>query len=266
MSRAPFLRIRGVSKSFRARRRWRNGWWTRESPQIAVLRSIDLDLERGRTLALVGPSGSGKTTLARCLARFEMPDSGEIALGGSALATIPRGRIQLIFQQPAASLSPRFTAEEIVSEPLVIRKWGTKLSRRAKATELMETVGLVPADSGKRSVEFSGGECQRLAIARALALEPGLLILDESFSSLDLSLQAQIANLLLALQAAHDLTYILISHDLSLVGRLADEIAVIDHGTIVERGPAATVMADPRYPVTRELVEANRLLGLRIGL
>ena len=265
MTHAPILRIRGVTKSFRARRSWRNGW-ARKAPPLAVLRGIDLNLERGRTLALVGPSGSGKTTLARCLARFETPDSGEIALGGSALAAIPRGRIQLIFQQPAASLNPRFTAEEIVSEPLVIRKWGTKLSRRAKAIELMQTVGLLPADAVKLSNAFSGGERQRLAIARALALEPELLILDESFSSLDLSLQAQIAELLLALQAARGLSYILISHDLSLAGRLADEIAVMEHGLIVERGRAADVMAHPRDPVTRQLVEANRVLSLRDGV
>ena len=265
MTHAPFLRIRGVSKSFRTRRSWRNNW-AREAPALTVLRDIDLDLERGRTLALVGPSGSGKTTLARCLAGFDTPDSGEITLGGNALAAIPRGRIQLIFQQPAASLSPRFTAEETVSEPLVIRKWGTKLSRRAKALELMETVGLLPADSAKLSTEFSGGERQRLAIARALALEPALLILDESFSSLDLPLQAQIAELLFSLQAARSLTYILISHDLSLVGRLADEIAVMDHGMMIERGSAADVMADPRFPVTRRLVEANRLLSLQEGV
>jgi ABC-type glutathione transport system ATPase component len=262
MNHAPFLRIRGVTKSFRARRAWGNDW-APKAPPLTVLRGIDLDLERGRTLALVGPSGSGKTTLARCLARFETPDSGEIALGGSALAAIPRGRIQLIFQQPAASLSPRFTAEEIVAEPLVIGKWGTKLSRCGKAIELMETVGLLAADSAKLSTEFSGGERQRLAIARALALEPALLILDESFSSLDLSLQAQIVELLLALQAARGLTYILISHDLSLAGRLADEIAVMEQGMIVERGKAADIIADPRRPVTRQLVEANRLLSLR---
>jgi peptide/nickel transport system ATP-binding protein len=262
MTHAPFLRMRGVSKSFRARRSLSNNW-ARETPLVTGLRGIDLDLERGRTLALVGPSGSGKTTLARCLAGFETPDSGEIALGGTALAAIPSGRIQLIFQQPAASLSPRFTAEEIISEPLVIRKWGTTLSRRSKAIELMEIVGLLPADSAKLSAEFSGGERQRLAIARSLALEPALLILDESFSSLDLSLQAQIAALLTVLQTARGLTYILISHDLSLVGRIADEIAVMDHGTIVERGLAADVVADPSHPVTRELVEANRLLSLQ---
>jgi peptide/nickel transport system ATP-binding protein len=262
MTHAPFLRIRGVSKSFRVRRSWHDRW-VRAAPPLAVLRGVDLDLECGRILGLVGPSGSGKTTLARCLANFETPDNGDIALGGTSVTAIPRGHIQLIFQQPAASLSPRFTAEEIVSEPLVIRKWGTKPLRRAKAIELMDTVGLLPADSAKPSTEFSGGERQRLAIARALALEPGLLILDESFSSLDLSLQAQIAELLLALQAERGLTYILISHDLSLVGHLADEIAVMDHGTIIERGSAADVMADPRNPVTRQLVEANRLLSLR---
>jgi len=257
MNAAPFLRIRGLSKSFRARR-WRGG----EGAPRAVLRDISIDLDRGRTLALVGPSGSGKTTLARCLARFETPDSGEVLLDGCPLATFPRGRVQLIFQQPAASLSPRLTAAEIVSEPLLIRKWGTKLSRRAEAHRLMETVGLSPADAAKPSTQFSGGERQRLAIARALALEPALLILDESFSGLDLSLQAQVANLLLELQAVRNLTYIFISHDLNLAARLAEDIAVMDHGTIVERGPTAEVLADPRHAVTRELAEATRLLSV----
>jgi len=257
MNPTPFLRIGNLSKSFRTR-----PWWGGQGAPMPVLRDISLDLECGRTLALVGPSGSGKTTLARCLARFETPDSGEIELDGRPLAATPRGRVQLIFQQPAASLSPRFTAAEIVCEPLLIHRWGTKLTRRNKAIELMETVGLSPADAVKPCTRFSGGERQRLAIARALALEPALLILDESFSGLDLSLQAQIANLLLELQSLRNLTYIFISHDLSLAGRLAEEIAVMDHGTLVERGPAAEVLANPRHAVTRELAEATRLLSV----
>jgi ABC-type glutathione transport system ATPase component len=164
--------------------------------------------------------------------------------------------IQLIFQQPAATLNPRFTAEEVVAEPLLIQRRGSAESQRKRAGELMELTGL-PAGSGpKKALEFSGGERQRLAIARALALAPKLLILDESLSGLDVSIQAQIVNLLADLQERLGLTYILISHDLRLVAGIADEIAVMDGGAIVERGGADEALARPRHPRTRELLDA----------
>jgi ABC-type dipeptide/oligopeptide/nickel transport system ATPase subunit len=217
MGAEPLLRIQGVSKSYRDR---------------AVLRDIRLDVAGGSTLGLVGPSGCGKTTLARCIARFERPDAGEILLEGRP--DWPRPAVQLIFQQPAASLNPRFTASEIVSEPLRIACIGDGRDRAAHARQLMATVGLDPAAATLSALEFSGGERQRLAIARALAVAPKLLILDESLASLDLSIQAQIANLLLDLQEQRGLTYILISHDRTLVQRLATEIAVMEQGRIVE--------------------------------
>lgn len=241
----PFLEVAGVSKSFAGRE---------------VLRGISFTLDSGRTLAIAGSSGGGKSTLARLLAGFDVPDAGDIRLEGRAIATLPRGAVQLIPQQPAASLNPRLTAGEAVGEPLVIRKWGTRDQRRRRVADAMDAVGLDPAACGRPAREFSGGERQRLAIARALAAEPRLLILDEPLASLDLSIQAQVVNLLLDLRRRCGLTYLLISHDLSAVGRMADEIAVMSEGRIVECGPAAELFEQPRHAAARALVEANLAL------
>ncbi len=206
------LSVRGLGKRFDA---------------IWVFRDLSFDLARGRTLGLVGPSGCGKTTLARCIALFEDPTCGEVLLDGRDIRdwsrTALRGAVQLIAQQPAASLNPRFTAEEIVAEPLAIQRRGTREWRRSRAAELMELTGLDPRAAGNRALEFSGGERQRLAIARALALEPRLVILDESLSGLDVSVQAQIANGLMDAQAALGVAYLLRSHERELVERVADE-------------------------------------------
>jgi len=244
----PFLRVEGLTKSYGAR---------------AALRRAGFVLEKGRMLGLVGASGSGKSTLARCLAGFERPDEGSMRLDGKVLGgQAPAPQVQLIFQEAAASLNPRFRAEEIVSEPLEIRRRGTPALRRKMAAEWLEMVGIARAASAKPALAFSGGERQRLAIARALAAEPQLLIVDESLSGLDVMLQAQIAALLADLRRRLDLTCILISHDLGLAARLADEIAVMDSGEIVEHAPVEQAMGSPRHPRTRELVEANRLLAL----
>jgi len=241
-----FLSVRGLSKSFAGR---------------PAIRNVTFSLERGRTLGLVGPSGSGKSTVARCLAFFETPTSGEIWLDGLQRVAM-RADIQLIFQEPASSLNPRFTAAQIVTEPLLIRKLGTARTRRQRASELMETVGLPGQALDKPALEFSGGERQRLAIARALAIQPKLLILDESFSGLDLSVQTQVSNLLLDLQERRGLTYILIAHDLALVWRLAGEIAVMDQGSIVEHAAVADLLARPQHPLTRAMLDAARALSL----
>jgi ABC-type glutathione transport system ATPase component len=262
-----FLSVQGIGKKYGGGG-WRLPWLHRtmraERPSHWAVRDVSFDLEKGRTLGIAGLSGSGKSTLARCLALFETPDSGEIRLAGSSLWPCPRReraalrtRVQLIFQQPAATLNPRFTAEEIVAEPLVIQNRGTRAARGKRAAELMELAGLPAGSARKRALEFSGGERQRLAIARALALEPEVLILDESLSGLDLSVQAQIAALLHDLQQRLSLTYILISHDLELVSQMAGEVAIMDAGTVVEQGPAVAVCARPQHPRTRELLAAQ---------
>jgi ABC-type dipeptide/oligopeptide/nickel transport system ATPase subunit len=233
------LEVRGLRKSFRG---------------APALRGIDLELERGSALGLVGRSGSGKSTLARLIARFERPDAGEIRIGGSASYT--HADVQLIFQEAAASLNPRFTALEIVCEPLAIERRGSPAGRRESALRWIETVGLPRAAAGKPALAFSGGERQRLAIARALAVEPRLLILDESLSGLDVLLQAQITALLRDLRERLGLTLILVSHDLGLAGRVADRIAVMHEGSL----------AAPEHAAARELADASRWLSLGSAL
>ena len=170
-----------------------------------------------------------------------------------------RCRIQMIFQDAATSMNPRFSAAEIVEEPLLIQKRCGKVERRSVVDELMSEVGLSPEWADRRAMEFSGGQRQRLAIARALALQPQILILDEALSGLDLSTEAQIVNLLLELQTAHSLTYLFISHDLALVSRIADIIAVIAAGSIVEQGPAAQVITNPNHVETKALMASAAL-------
>ncbi len=239
MNAEPLLRVRDLARTYR-----RSG-----AAPVAALRGVSLELNRGETLAVVGLSGAGKSTLARCIAGLETPDSGTITLAGD---------VQMIFQQPAASLNPRFTAAEAVGEPLRIR--GVR-DRAARVAQLLETVGLPQSAAGKRTQEFSGGERQRLAIARALALAPALLILDESFAGCDLSIQAQIAALLAELQQRKGLSYILITHDLTLATRLAGVIAVMSEGRIVELAPPAEILARPAHPATRALMEATAALS-----
>jgi ABC-type glutathione transport system ATPase component len=160
----------------------------------------------------------------------------------------------MVFQDAATSMNPRFTADEVIEEPLLIQRQGSKSARRATAEELMQEVGLSPQWADRSAMDFSGGQRQRLAIARALTLKPKLLVLDEALSGLDLSTEAQIANLLLDLQASHSLAYLLISHDLALVARLANTIAVMANGRIVEQGPAPQVIANPSHSGTRALI------------
>jgi ABC-type glutathione transport system ATPase component len=253
MEAEPLLRVRGLAKRY-ARRR---------GGAVEALRGVDLTVPRGGAVALVGRSGSGKSTLARCLARLEEPSAGEIwfdgadllALRGRALRPF-RERVQLVWQDSAAALPPRLTALEIVAEPLEVAARGSRPERRRRALELMETVGIPPAWWARRPLELSGGQRQRLAIARALALQPRLLILDEAFHGLDASVQAQIAVLLEDLRARHALTYLYVSHDLALVGALADEAAILFEGRIVEQGPPGRLFSDPRHPHTRALAAA----------
>jgi peptide/nickel transport system ATP-binding protein len=249
----PLVRIRGLTKRYPRRR----------GVSVEALAGVDLDIPRGAVLALVGQSGSGKSTLARCLARLEEPTSGRITFEGTDLLALRgrplrevRERIQLIFQDSAAALDPRLSALEIVSEPLDILRCGDRGGRRERARQLMEMVGLPAAWGGRRPLELSGGQRQRLAIARAFAVQPRLLILDEAFTGLDVSIQAQIANLLQELRGPQGLTYLCISHDLALMSALADEVAIMFEGRIVEQGGAARLFAEPGHPHTRALIEA----------
>jgi ABC-type glutathione transport system ATPase component len=259
------LQAAGLCKRYK-----RGGWLSRRRTCVEVLRDVDFEIRSGSTMALIGASGSGKSTLARCLGCLEKPDSGEIwfaktnlvELSGHGLAPF-RSRIQLIFQEPGAALNPRFTAIDLVSEPLLIAGVGTKRERRDRALDQMEMVGL-PASLGNRlPSELSGGQRRRLAIARALTLEPELLILDEALTGLDLSTRAQISNLLLKLQEVFALTYLLISHDLSLVTHLADEVVVLDEGRIVEGAAPELVEKSAQH---REFAaEAFHASGIAVG-
>jgi len=244
----------------------RGGWLSRRRTRVEVLRNVDLEIRSGSTVALIGASGSGKSTLARCLACLEQPDSGEIWFGNTNLVGLTRHelisfrrQIQLIFQEPSASLNPRFSAVDLVSEPLLIAGVGTKRDRRDRALDQMELVGL-PASLGNRlPSELSGGQRRRLVLARALTLEPRLLILDEALTGLDLSTRAQISNLLLKLQEVFSLTYLLISHDFGLVTHLADEVVVLEGGQIVKNGAPELTGNSKSCDSRRKLHDASRM-------
>ena len=254
--REPLLRVSGLCKQFVQRRNF-----SRTKFFVNAFEDVGLQLFRGRTLALVGESGAGKSTLARCVALLERPTKGGITLDGTDLLALEkkqlfpiRRRIQLIFQDPASALNPQLTALEIIAEPLAIQNLGTKPERRERALQLMEQVGLEAAAAQKKPFEFSGGQRQRLAIARALALEPDVLILDESLSALDALNRDLIVQLLVDLQAARSLAYLYVSHDLRLVSQFADEVAVMYQGQIVEQRKTRDLFAYPAHFHTRELL------------
>jgi ABC-type glutathione transport system ATPase component len=254
----PLMRVMNLNKQYVQRRPL-----TRTAFMVSAFEDLNLTIHRGTNLAIVGESGAGKSTLARCLALLERPTKGEIwfeetnllELGKTELFRMHR-LVQLIFQDPTSALNPRLTAREIIAEPLAIQEIGTKDSRKVRAREMMEQVGLPARSSDKRALEFSGGQRQRLAIARALALEPKLLILDEALSSLDLMNQQMILKLLADLRTAHSLTYVHISHDLRLVSEFADEVVVMSDRHIVEQKPAAELFARPEHADTKALLRA----------
>jgi len=231
--------------------------------ELLALHGVSFTISPGSTLAVVGESGSGKSTLASCLACLESPTAGNIWFEGKDIVTLgERARqqilpqIQLIFQDPASSLNPRWSVLEILIEPLILRRKFNREEMSQRASSLLERVGLSPDIVERPPTELSGGQRQRLAIARALALEPKLLILDEPLSALDCSVQAQIANLLMELQSSLAMTYLFITHDLAMAAHLADEIAVMNRGRIVEQGPAEQILKQPRHETTRQLLAA----------
>jgi peptide/nickel transport system ATP-binding protein len=218
--------------------------------QVEALRGVDLRLHRGRTLGLTGPSGCGKSTLAKCLAGLDTLDSGEIAIDGRPIAAFParerqqyRNQVQLIFQDTAAALNPRFTALDVITEPMVVQSIGTPGERRLRAVALMRHVGLPAEWLDVRASDLSGGERQRLAIARALATKPRVVILDEAFSGLDVRNRRRIIGMLQALQASEGLTYLCISHDRAVLAEFASEIAVMRDGRIVDQAVDVPSMA-----------------------
>ena len=231
---------------------------------VHAVTEVSLGLERGETLGLVGESGCGKSTLARCTIALESADAGEVRFDGRAIEPGRRRglrwfrrRAQMVFQDPRSSLNRSLTAEEILARALRTSggQEGTD-ARRARIVELLRAVGLGPAFLHRYSHELSGGQCQRVSIARALAVEPDFMVLDEPVSALDVSIQAQIVNLLLELQERLGLTYLFISHDLHLVRYVSDRIAVMYFGRIVEFGPAGEVSERPRHPYTQLLLAA----------
>lgn len=252
------LSVRGLSKRYSIRD---NGRWQRSFVHAAT--DVTFEVPSAKTLALIGSSGSGKSTVARCITRLENPDAGEIWLGDTNLARLSnaelrrfRPEIQMIFQDPVTSMNLRMSAAQVLEEPLLIQKRCHRNQRREQAAMLMKEVGISPDWLDRRVTEFSGGQRQRLAIARALILRPKCLVLDEALTGLDLVTQAEIADLLLNLQAEQSLTYLLISHDLSLVRRMAEYVAIMSHGKIVEQGLANEIMTNPSQPEAKLLVAA----------
>ena len=230
---------------------------------VTALDGVSFSVRSGTTLALVGASGSGKSTLALCLACLKRPSAGKILLEGREITALPeaelravRPQMQLVFQDPAGSLNPRLSAYEIVCEPFVVQRRFAPAERGDRVRRLFERVGLPFQMAGRSPADFSGGQRQRLAIARALALEPHVLILDEALAALDASMQAQIANLLLDLRLSSGLTCVFITHDLAMAACVKDRIAVLDSGRIVESGVPIEMLRQPEHPATRSLVAA----------
>jgi peptide/nickel transport system ATP-binding protein len=255
----PLLEVRAVRRVYRLPRRTLFG----PRPVLTAVDGVSLTLARGRTLGVVGESGSGKSTLARMVMAFERPDAGAVLFEGQDLARLPaaalralRPRFQMIFQDPYGSLDPRRTVGWSIAEPLRATGAGDVAPRVAEA---LEQVGLRPSDAGRYPHEFSGGQRQRIAIARAIVTRPALIVADEAVSALDVSVQAQVLNLLMDLQETLGLAMLFISHDLAVVGSLCDDILVLKGGVAVERGPAAQVMARPDHPYTRALLAAAGL-------
>ncbi len=255
----PLLEARGLARNYKARR----GLFAPPAT-VKALAGVSFTLEAGRTLAVVGESGCGKSTLARLLTFIEPPSAGalmiegvDVAQAGDTTRTRLRREIQIVFQNPYGSLNPRQRIGKALEEPLLVNTAMTAGEREAAARDIMVRVGLRPEFYPRYPHMFSGGQRQRIAIARALMLRPKILVLDEPVSALDISIRAQVLNLLAELQEELALAYVFISHDLSVVRHMADEVMVIYLGHIVEMGPRATIFSTPLHPYTRALLSAT---------
>ncbi len=248
------LEIVGVTKEFRS-----------GSTRFTAVADVDISLRRGESVAVVGESGSGKTTTARMAIGLEQPTSGRVLLKGVDSATAPRefGRqvqrsVSMVFQDPYNSLNPRMSIARNVEEPLRIHRFGDRAQRELRVAELFDAVGLQAAMGRRRPRHLSGGQRQRVAIARALALDPELVILDEPVSALDVSVQAQVLNLLADLRERRGLAYLFISHDLAVVRHIAERTVVMYQGRVVEHGPTESVLRHPKHPYTAQLIAAAK--------
>jgi len=264
----PLLEVRDLVKHFALPRTLLDAAMRRPPQKVRAVDGVSFAVQRGSTLGLVGESGCGKSTLGRCILRLHDSDRGEVRFNGVDLAGLDEGalvpyrkRLQVVFQDPYSSLNPRQSIGSTLLEVLDVHGIGTPAERRRRVAQLLTQVGLNPGDGHKHPGEFSGGQRQRIGIARALAVGPELLIADEPLSALDVSIQAQILQLLLNLRTSLGLTMIFISHDLRVVRYLSDEVAVMYLGQIVEQAPTADLFARPQHPYTIALLSAVPEVG-----
>jgi peptide/nickel transport system ATP-binding protein len=256
---APLLEVRHLRKYFPVRA----GVFLRQVGKVHAVDDVSFTLERGRTLGLVGESGCGKTTVGRTILNLLPSSGGEVLFEGREVSGLShrewrplRRQMQIVFQDPMESLNARHTVGRILEEPFVIHKIGDPSFRRVWVAELLERVGLPPSAADRFPHEFSGGQRQRIGIARAIALKPKFIVCDEAVSALDVSIRAQIVNLLLELQREMQLALLFIAHDLAVVRHVSDEVAVMYLGSIVEQAPAAEIYTRPAHPYTRALISA----------
>jgi len=252
----PAIRLQGVTREFR---RQRTSLVT-PAPVVHALRGVTLDIARGERFGIVGESGCGKSTLLRIIAGLDQPTAGVVEVEGTDISRLPerhlgflREQLQLVFQDPMGSLDPRMNVRDIIAEPLVAQGKRDTLPR---VLELLEAVGLQAEAADRYPHQFSGGQRQRISIARALAPDPHILVADEPVSALDVSVRAQVLNLIAALVDRLSLTLVFVSHDLSVVRHVCDRVAVMSHGEVVEVGPTDQIYDDPQHPYTRQLVAA----------